>query len=77
MNIANGWVRRALRLVLGAGLALTFVLAQWSMAEAHALLLAASPGPDGYFTADQPPIQVQLTFSEDVVPAFSTIRVLN
>src|SRR5438876_6282197 len=68
---------RALRLALASGLALVLLLAQWSIAQAHAFLVSASPGPNGFFSNDQPPTQVQITFSEEVIPAFSTISVLN
>src|SRR5260221_3258300 len=70
-------MQRALRLALASGLALALLLAQWSIAQAHAFLVSASPGPNGFFTTDQPPIQVQITFSEEVIPAFSAISVLN
>ena len=75
MKNVSTW--RAFRPVLLFGLALAFVVTQWSVVEAHAILLSASPNPNGLFPADQPPIQVQLTFSEEVVAAFSAIRVLN
>jgi len=68
---------RALRLALASGLALALLLAQWSIAQAHAFLVSASPGPNGFFTNDQPPTQVQITFNEEVIPVFSSISVLN
>jgi methionine-rich copper-binding protein CopC len=58
---------------LGLGLALM----QASLVLAHAALLLAAPTPNGFYPADDPPTQITLTFSEEVVPTFAAIRVLS
>lgn len=63
--------------VLSIGLGLGLALMQVSLVLAHAALLQAAPTPNGFYPADNPPTQVTLTFSEEVIPAFAAIRVLN
>lgn len=68
-------MKRTLLLALGLGLGLA--LAHFSIALAHAVLLASTPNPNSIFPPEEPPARVELTFSESVASAFSTIRVLN
>lgn len=63
--------------VLGIGLGFGLALMQASLVLAHAALLLAAPTPNGFHPANDPPTQVTLTFSEEVIPAFAAIRVLN
>ncbi|MGH2521479.1 MAG: CopD family protein [Anaerolineales bacterium] len=56
---------------------MALVLARFSIALAHATLLLAAPTPNGFYPADDPPTQVTLTFSEEVITAFAAIRILN
>jgi copper transport protein len=68
-------MRRHFGLALGLGLGLALV--PFSIALAHAVLLSAAPNPNSLFPPNDPPTQVTVTFSEEVVPAFSSVRVLN
>ena len=63
--------------LLGIGLGFGLALAHVTIALAHAALLLAVPTPNGFYPANDPPTQVTLTFSEEVVPTFAAIRVLS
>ncbi len=64
---------RLVVMAVGFGLGLM----QASVALAHAVMLSAAPTPNGFYLPDDPPTRVQLTFSEEVAPAFSAIRVFD
>src|SRR5574337_615524 len=63
--------------LFGFGLGLVLALAPVSVALAHAVLVSSTPNPNGIFPPDDSPRRVRLTFSEEVAPAFSSIRVFN
>jgi copper transport protein len=61
--------------VAAASAAIIVLLAVAAPALAHAVLLRSNPAANA--ALDQPPVQVELWFSEPVEPAFTEIRVFN